>query len=176
MHHVFSKALRLLHPLMPFLTEELWHGMGYGGRQLRADYEVPPGEKMVFAIKAADAAAAGQLQADAKTISLLIKASELTIAVDYQPGQATPSALNALGTIYMSLGTVDVAAEVTKLQGQLTAASEELARIQARLGNAGFVQKAKVEVINQTTAKRDELIGKCDKLKRLIEAMTGGAG
>jgi valyl-tRNA synthetase len=215
MHHVFSKALRLLHPLMPFLTEELWHGMGYGlegetimvaswpkadnltlrgmaqpyveyvdlkhdlirlGRQLRADYEVPPGEKMVFAIKAADAAAAGQLQADAKTISLLIKASELTIAVDYQPGQATPSALNALGTIYMSLGTVDVAAEVAKLQGQLTAASEELARIQARLGNAGFVQKAKVEVINQTTAKRDELIGKCDKLKRLIEAMTGGAG
>ena len=29
MHHVFSNALRLLHPLMPFLTEELWHGMGY---------------------------------------------------------------------------------------------------------------------------------------------------
>ncbi len=214
MHHVFSKALRLLHPLMPFLTEELWHGMGYGlegetimtaawpkadnltlrgmaqpyveyvdlkhdlirlGRQLRADYEVPPGEKMVFAIKAADASAAEQLTADAKTISLLIKASELTIAVDYAPGQATPSALNALGTIYMSLGTVDVAAEVAKLQGQLTEASGELERIQARLGNAGFVQKAKVEVIQQTTAKRDELIAKCDKLKRLIEAMSGGA-
>jgi valyl-tRNA synthetase len=29
MHHVFSNSLRLLHPLMPFLTEELWHGMGY---------------------------------------------------------------------------------------------------------------------------------------------------
>jgi valyl-tRNA synthetase len=29
MHHVFSNGLRLLHPLMPFLTEELWHGMGY---------------------------------------------------------------------------------------------------------------------------------------------------
>ena len=29
MHHVFANALKLLHPLMPFLTEELWHGMGY---------------------------------------------------------------------------------------------------------------------------------------------------
>ncbi|MFO7936942.1 MAG: valine--tRNA ligase [Kiritimatiellia bacterium] len=30
MNHVFSTALRLLHPYMPFLTEELWHQMGYG--------------------------------------------------------------------------------------------------------------------------------------------------
>jgi valyl-tRNA synthetase len=29
MHFVFSTALKLLHPFMPFLTEELWHGMEY---------------------------------------------------------------------------------------------------------------------------------------------------
>ncbi len=30
LHYVFSNALRLLHPIMPFVTEELWHAMGYG--------------------------------------------------------------------------------------------------------------------------------------------------
>ena len=30
MHTVFNTALRLVHPLMPFVTEELWHEMGYG--------------------------------------------------------------------------------------------------------------------------------------------------
>jgi valyl-tRNA synthetase len=30
MTHVFATSLTLLHPYMPFLTEELWHAMGYG--------------------------------------------------------------------------------------------------------------------------------------------------
>ncbi|MEI6562743.1 MAG: valine--tRNA ligase [bacterium] len=33
MHYAFSTALRLLHPFMPHLTEELWHGMGYGSEE-----------------------------------------------------------------------------------------------------------------------------------------------
>ncbi len=47
--HVLSAALRLLHPLMPFLTEELWHRMNYGRPEesiARAPWPVPWGSAL----------------------------------------------------------------------------------------------------------------------------------
>ena len=44
LHHVFSSSLRLLHPMMPFVTEELWHAMEYGAAQesiMRAPWPTP---------------------------------------------------------------------------------------------------------------------------------------
>jgi valyl-tRNA synthetase len=48
MTHVFSKALKLLHPYMPFLTEELWHQMGYGYEDetiMKAPWPIPLSEQ-----------------------------------------------------------------------------------------------------------------------------------
>ena len=47
MNDVFAKSLKLLHPYMPFLTEELWHQMGYANEDatiLRAPWPSVYGE------------------------------------------------------------------------------------------------------------------------------------
>ena len=54
MTHVFASALKLLHPYMPFLTEELWHTMGYGAAEesiMTAAWPRPLADALVAAYK-----------------------------------------------------------------------------------------------------------------------------
>ena len=56
MHYVFSSALRLLHPFMPFITEELWETMGYGQQS--------GGDGLQFVMTAAWPAGPGEQELD----------------------------------------------------------------------------------------------------------------
>ncbi len=50
LHHVFSSILRMLHPMVPFITEELWHAMGYGAEDKSiafAPWPAPPGDDVL---------------------------------------------------------------------------------------------------------------------------------
>ena len=52
MHTTFSTALRLLHPFMPFLTEELWEGMGYNHTDVRIMRAPWPSSGLAVALEA----------------------------------------------------------------------------------------------------------------------------
>ena len=208
MHHCLSTALRLLHPLMPFITEELWRGMGYNGqsesiitapwpqsvataawdaaivayvearhelislgRTLRADNGIAPGHKVDFVIKPAAADIAPRLDADRAGIMNLLKAGSLKIDAAFLPAQAMPSTLTPLGTLYMALGAVDVAAEREKLTKQLAEVERNLAGVGAKLGNQNFVSRAPVAVIEQQRKLQADLTEKRTKLTHLLEML-----
>jgi valyl-tRNA synthetase len=215
LHYVFANGLLLLHPVMPFLTEELWHAMGYGteadlilharwpepvgaadlaawgvrpelvqfvedkheliraGRQLRADYNIPPAEKIEFLVRPHSAQAAEWLRADAKSVQTLLRAERLTIDPAAEGGKAMPSAVARLGTIFMPVaGHIDIEGEVARLSGQLGKITSELQRVSAKLQNPDFVQKAKPEVVEVQQRKKNALDADAEKIRKLIGSLS----
>jgi len=203
MHHCLATALRLLHPLMPFLTEELWRGLGYNtvsetiltapwptaiataawdavtvahvearheliglGRTLRAENGVAPGQRVDFILKPVAAEAAARLEADRANVMSLLKAGTFTVDAAFTPAQAMPSTLTPLGTLFLSLGAVDVAAEREKLTKQLAEIDRNLGGVQAKLGNASFVERAPAAVVDQ---QRGLLVSLTEKRMKLAQ-------
>ncbi|OPZ04019.1 MAG: Valine--tRNA ligase [candidate division BRC1 bacterium ADurb.BinA292] len=218
MHYAFSEALKLLHPIMPFLTEELWHAMEYGaaedsilrgpwprpldeaelarrwgcspeerayvedkqeliraGRTLRADYGIPPAQKIDYIVKPLTPALADRLRADEAGIRNLLRAAAVRIDPDFTPGRAMPGAINPrLGSIYLPVADlIDVQAETVRLTAQVEKIRADLGRIQAKLDNVDFVAKAPEAVVAQQRAKRRELAETAEKLTHLIAMLKG---
>jgi valyl-tRNA synthetase len=215
MRHVFSRALRLLHPMMPFVTEEIWHALKFGGdaetimkapwpvaasegglaalgatpevaeyvghkhdlirtgRMLRADYGIPPSRLLDYIIKPVSAGVAEQLTADRESLLATLRAKTVTVDPAYAGTSGLPSSVEKLGTIFMPVeGIIDVAAEKRRLSGELESVAQELERVNAKLGNANFVNKAPPEVVEQQKRRRQELEEKAEKLRRLISMLS----
>ena len=213
MTHVFAGILKLLHPYMPFLTEELWHAMGYGtaaetimvapwpqpllaaqtaawglsasvtayveakheiigaGRTLRAEYGISPAKLIRYVIHTVDAPAAAQLERDRASLQALLRAEAVEIVAGGE-ARGMPGLLGKLGTIYLPLtGLIDVAAEVTRVQGELKKTRGFLQGVDAKLGNEGFVAKAPPQVIEQQRARRIELAETIARLERLEKTL-----
>jgi valyl-tRNA synthetase len=216
MHYVFSASLRLVHPFMPFVTEELWHAMGYGsdqefimlakwpepvaakdmlewgitddcveyvddkheliraGRTLKSDYEIAPLKKVKYIVKPHDEKTAALLLADMDSLKSLLRAETLVIDAAFVPPKATPSGLSKLGTIYLPLeGLIDVEAERVRLSAQVEKIAQDMERVKAKLANANFVNKAPKEVVDQQKARQQEFEQEIEKLKRLMDALSG---
>ncbi len=214
MNYVFSNALRLLHPMMPFVTEELWHELGYGGdgefimlapwptaldadvltawgvdagvttyvdskhdmiragRTLRADYDISPAQKVNYRIKPNDEAAECLLQADEASLRSLLRAEQVVIDAGMAIEQAMPSAISAIGTIYMPIeGLVDVAAETERLNGQLEKLRKNMVGVNAKLNNPGFASKAPAHVVERQRDLRADLQEKIDKVERIMATL-----
>jgi len=218
-HYVFSNALLLLHPTMPFITEELWHALGYGGldefimvarwpepvgqaqlkgwgvtaetlayvddkhdlirigRTLRSAYDIVPSRQVTYIVKPANAAAADRLRTDAVSLRSLLRAGTLTIDDQFAPARVVPCGANRLGTIYMPIeGLVDVALEKKRLSAQLEKVCRDLERVDAKLRNREFVEKAPDDVVNQQRQRSRELQADKAHLEMLLGALDGLAG
>jgi valyl-tRNA synthetase len=183
--YVLRETLALCHPVIPFVTEELWSHVP-GAEDLLATQRAtgpdealrdPDAEARVGAVIAAvsalrswrddagvkpgqvlDARLEG-LDADAE---LVARMARLDLGGD---GEATATVPFDGGLVELCAGDlVDPAEEERKRAAERDRLGSEIARAEAKLANDGFVAKAPEELV---AAERDKL----DRLRRELEAL-----
>ena len=204
---VLDVALRLLHPIMPFITEEIYqempvkaHGEYLIGsvwpdaadlaayadadseraiqmvceivsaiRSARSRYGISPKTALPVVVKAGEQDVE-LLNAQAGLLESLGNVSELAIAVDaVKPAESSVSLAAGLEVYVCLAGHVDFAAEKVRLEKEQGKLSVDVAKLEKKLSNPGFLAKAAQDVIDKDKAKLAEL---SDKLSRVTAQLS----
>jgi valyl-tRNA synthetase len=70
-------------------------------------------------------------------------------------------------------GVIDFAAERARLEKEMARANSDIARVDAKLGNAQFVAKAAEEVVEGEREKREEAVLRRAKILEALERLKG---
>jgi valyl-tRNA synthetase len=212
--HVLGTILRLLHPAIPFVTEELWDRFGYGAecsliraewpdavavadaaaareeldwvigliseiRSVRADFGVS--SKVLgrlWAFPKPDAEAIIQARLD-RYRHLLMRLGGLFDIDLISKGDITQLSLGAEIAVAGNRfdlrfkDNVDLNAIRDRLNKERAKAEAEAKKVEAKLGNADFVARAKEEVVEEN---RERLVNFRAEMVRLDAAMARIAG
>jgi valyl-tRNA synthetase len=167
--HVLDQLMRVLHPVMPFITEELWCTLTGGQSLVVADWPEfnsahidKKSESLITAlqevvtevrrfrndqgIKPAQKVP-GRFIGSAEIVEY---SSALRFLLKLEDKDFTPSATLEIAGVKIELdltGSIDVVAERARLEKDLAAAKKDLQTAEVKLGNAGFMAKAPADVV-----------------------------
>lgn len=140
-------------------------------RNLRQSFNIPPGKTVGVVLNCENGRGIpARLDRFREQIGLLAKVSDLTIA----DGAARPPGSVAAGLssieIYLPLaGVVDIEAEKKRLGKDLEKISRECEKVEGRLKDARFTEKAPADVVEQERNRFDEMSDRKRRIARILE-------
>jgi valyl-tRNA synthetase len=208
---VRDEILKLLHPFMPFVTEELWQVTAERGRErdrllvlapwpqheglddpeaeaevgwvidlvtairsVRTEMNVPPAAQVPLSLIDPEADTRVRIERWEEFIKRLARVSEVTVA-DAVPRNAVQLVVRGDAVALPLGGIIDVAAEQARLEKEMAKVSSDIARVDAKLGNADFLERAPEEVVEGERDKREEAEARRAKIIEALERLKGAA-
>ncbi len=202
-----DEIIKMLHPFMPFITEELWRVTAEQGPQRETLLALAPWSKLegltddkaeaeigwvidlITAIRSIRAemninvniplvlsgvSAETQARAErwAEFIKRLARVSEMSSAASPPQGSAQLVVRGDLVALPL-VGVIDIAAERARLAKEMKKAEDDIDRVEKKLGNPKFVERAEPEVVEEERAKREEALARKAKIAEAIERLKG---
>jgi valyl-tRNA synthetase len=188
--HVLDQLMRVLHPVMPFITEELWCTLTGGESlvvaqwpQAQAAHIDKKSETLVTALQEVvtevrrfrndqglkpSQKVPGRFIGSADVVGY---ASALRFLLKLEEKEFTPSATLEIAGVKIELdltGSIDVVAERARLEKDLAAAKKDMQTAEVKLGNAGFMAKAPADVVVEI---RERLAKTSSDIERITAAL-----
>lgn len=203
---VLERTLRILHPYMPFLTEELWQHLPHEGesimvapwpepgpisqrvedsfaevrdlihaiRETRSQYHVDPGRWIEAYVSAAHLTDLVMSQREIISRLARIDPSKLVVSSELEPPAQSATVVAGHLRAYLPFGAMlDVEKELERLERELRAVDEELAKTQNLLARPGFVHKAPPEVVAREQERLKVLEAKRTSLQERVRVLGG---
>ncbi len=192
---VLDRTFRLLHPIMPFVTEELWHRLPHDGETLLyAPWPEPDVrfedeallKQMEHLLEVVRAVRNARHEAEApkgRAIARLESTHPLVSGVIGQRYVATLAQLDLNGTggggqrrivvgetsviLYLPTNGQD-AGELGRLRAELQKIGREIEMLKAKLANADFLHKAPADVVNRERERLARAVQTEDRLRQLL--------
>jgi valyl-tRNA synthetase len=186
--HVLRETVALAHPVIPFVTEELWSYLDDSGELLagsrypRADKTLIDPEAEIELERAIEAVTlvrgwrdsvsappgmivSARINAKGYESTAAILANLARLELSDSPGEPVASISVPCGTIeVLSEAGLDFAAAERRRASAREKLDGEIARVRAKLANAGFVEKAPAEVVEGERAKLARLQSELEAL------------
>ncbi|HSS46123.1 MAG TPA: valine--tRNA ligase [Burkholderiales bacterium] len=199
---VLEAALRLAHPIIPFITEELWQKVAplagkSGETVMLAPYPKSQPEKIDEEVEREVDEAKDVVNAGLKQRSEIKLQPQYRVPY-YMTGRPTntttaafsallrPSELHIVNELPQSDSPVavvrsyrvmpyikiDVAAEIERIKKEIARIEDEIAKANAKLANPSFVERAPAEIIAQEKERRTNFGATLEKLTAQLGKLT----
>jgi valyl-tRNA synthetase len=198
-----DEILKLLHPFMPFITEELWNTTSKRDGLLalsrwpklddltddQAEAEIGWVIDLVTAIRSVRAemsitvaiplvlaGASTETQGRAQRWAKFIKRLARVSEISSAPSAPQGSVQLVVRGEVAALplkGVIDLAAERARLDKEMAKADADIKRVDAKLGNEKFVANAPEEIVEEEKERREEAVGRKTKIATALERLKG---
>ncbi len=200
---VLETILRLAHPLMPFITEEIWQrvaalagksgptimlqpfpvadekridtfanadiewlkGVIVGIRSIRGEMNIAPGKALNVLLRNGDNNDKKRLEENGQYLKKLAGLTDIRFLVDSEaPPVASAALFGSLEILVPMAGLIDKDAELTRLVREIDRLESGLKRVEGKLNNRSFIDRAPAEVVAR---EREKLVSQRQVLEKL---------